>query len=356
MLLAFKTEGYDVLAVAPDDHPEVGDELKTLGIEYKPVKLSRTGFNPLLDFVFLVSLYRIIKDYRPDVIIPYTVKPVIYGSLAASVLSGIQVFPMITGLGYLETEGGGSKKRFVKKIMLWLYKLSLKKIAGILFQNEDDAAYFKKRKLIGKGIPVKVISGSGINIVQFKKVAPVISPVRFLLVARLLKSKGVQLYIDAATSLKKRYPHAEFHLIGQFDDHNPDGIDKKWLNESVEKKFIVFHGFQNDIRTILAASSVFVLPSYYREGVPRTILEAMAMAKPVITTDNTGCRETVKDQSNGFLIPVRSLQPLVNAMEHFIQKPESIERMGNESYNMVLRRFDVHIVNDHILTFVKEHR
>lgn len=352
LLLEFKKLGFEILAVAPNDDPAVGGELQKLGIAYREIPLARNGFNPLMDVVLLFRLIGIIFRYKPTFVLSYTIKPVIYGSLAAAFFRKIKAFALVTGLGYLETHSSGTSKLFIRKVIRLLYKTSLCRIAGIIFQNEEDRSYFIDHKLITKKTPSIVVSGSGVNLGEYLRKASVVTPVRFLLVSRLLKSKGVSLFVEAAAALKKNYPRTEFHLIGQFDEKNPDGIDKAWLMHRVDRGDVIFHGFQKDVRDILGQASVFVLPSHYREGLPRTILEAMAMGKPVITTDNTGCRETVNDRVNGFLIPVKDQQRLQEAMREFITDPTLIATMGEKSYQLASQKFDVRIVNHDIVRFI----
>lgn len=352
LLLEFRKEGYEVLAIAHNDSPEVGPSLEAMSIQYTSVPLSRTGFNPFRDFVFLIRLIRIIRDYKPSHILAYTIKPVIYGGIASQFFQG-KMFALITGLGYLETETGGTFKKVIRFVILNLYKVSLRKADGVIFQNEDDRVYFHEKKLIDSSIPVKIVNGSGVNLSQFDLAPPVKSPVRFILISRLIRAKGVELYLQAARQIKATSPETEFHLIGQLDEQNPDSISQAELNLAVEAETIIFHGFQNDVRPFLRMSSVFVLPSWYREGVPRTILEALAMGKPVITTDNTGCRETVEPDINGFLVPKKELTPLVNAMKQFIDQPELIETMGRASVEMAHAKFDVTGVNHAMLQFMK---
>lgn len=340
------------MAIAPASSHFIKEEVERLGVTYREIPLSRTGFNPFMDLIYLLRLIKIVIKYRPTHILPYTIKPVIYASLVGSLFRKAKTFPLITGLGYLETEGGGIVQKLMRLLIISLYKVSLRRVDGIIFQNSDDKNYFYDNKFVRQNTPFKIVNGSGVNVDMFKRSPVKKNPVRFLLVARLIRSKGVEYFIKAASVLKERYSNVEFHIIGQLDDKNPDSIDKKELDIAVEKQIIVFHGFQNDVREILAESSVFVLPSYYREGVPRTILEAMAMGKPIITTDNVGCRDTVRDGENGFLIPKRQLAELVEAMEKFLNNPDLIESMGNISYSLAKEKFDVLRVNNEMLRFM----
>lgn len=349
--MEFRKEGYEVLAVAHNDSPEVGPALEALGIRYQSVPLSRTGFNPFRDLGFFIRLTQIIKAYKPTHVLAYTIKPVIYGGMASRFFN-TKMYALITGLGYLETETGGAFKKVIRMFILKLYRIGLRKSAGVMFQNSDDRTYFLTEKLIGNTTPTEVVNGSGVNLSQFEVTPAVKNPVRFILIARLIHAKGVGLYLKAAQEIKRISPETEFHLIGQIDEHNPDSISPGELKSAIDSGIITFHGFQNDVRPFLRMASVFVLPSWYREGVPRTILEALAMGKPVITTDNTGCRETVQPGVNGFLIAKKQLEPLVNAMKAFLEDPEKIEMMGKASVRLAKEKFDVSAVNNAMLKFM----
>lgn len=352
LLLEFRKKGYEILAVAHNDAPDVQATLQSLGISFQSVPVSRTGLNPFKDLIFLNALIRIMRTYKPSCILAYTIKPVIYGAMAARVFKRAEMYALITGLGYLETEGGGGLKKLIRKGILTLYRFAMRNVNGVIFQNTDDRDYFISNKLIRHTTPTKVVNGSGVNMSLFEQAAPVKKPVTFMLIARLIHAKGVGLYLEAAKQIKAKHPAVEFHLVGQLDAENPDSIRQDELHSAIDSGIITFHGFQNDVRSLLGKSSVFVLPSYYREGVPRTILEAMAMGKPVITTDNTGCRETVEQEVNGFLIEKKKLEPLIDAMNRFIDNPELIEQMGNASLKIARDKFDVERVNQEMLNFM----
>jgi glycosyltransferase involved in cell wall biosynthesis len=341
-----------VIAIAPNDDLGVGTTLSKFGIHFKAVSFSRTGLNPFRDIWFCIQLIKIIRSYKPSIVIPYTVKPVIYGSAVSGIFSKAKVFPLITGIGYIETRYDSIFKKAIQKLMLLMYRVSIKSVEGVFFQNHDDKDYFLDKRIILEKTPTCVVNGSGINLNEFTNAPAVVKPIRFLLIARLIKAKGVELYLHAAKQIKGVHPEVEFHLIGQLDEQNPDSIDVTQLKAYVDQRIVYFHGFQNDVRDILAKSSVFVLPSYYREGVPRTILEAMAMSKPIITTNNVGCKETVEDGVNGFLIPVHAVLDLQLSMERFIKDPSIIKTMGIESYRIAKSKFDVNMVNRAMLSFM----
>jgi len=344
--------GYDVLAMAPGYDDEVVNNLRKMNVKFYSVKLARTGFNPLQDIWTILELRQIFKEYKPVLLITYTIKPVIYGTLAASFSSSVKTLALITGLGYLDTGVRTWRKKLMQSAIHALYRFSLRNLHFIAFQNPDDRDYFLEHKLISTVTLKTITAGSGVDLSYYTRSEVVRQPVIFLLTARLIRAKGIDQYLAAARELKSRFGNAVvFQLIGLLDENNPDSIDQKALNKLVEEGVIDYKGFQKDVRSLLRTCSVFVLPSYYREGTPRTILEAMAMGKAIITTDNPGCRETVKNGLNGFLIPIKRADALKEAMERFITQPELIETMGEASYQLAKTKYDVHLVNKQLFEF-----
>uniref|UniRef100_UPI0025E75C47 glycosyltransferase family 4 protein n=1 Tax=Winogradskyella sp. TaxID=1883156 RepID=UPI0025E75C47 len=310
------------------------------------------GLNPMKDFKSILELKSIMKDNKIDLVFPYTVKPVIYGSMAANMCK-IPVISLITGLGYAFT-GLTAKARLLQRFNETLYKLSIRKNRVIVFQNKDDYQLFLDRKVISKKQKVDFVSGSGVNLNEFKFIEKSASDkVSFLLVARLIKEKGIALYMEAAKTLKAKYPKAEFHLIGA-PETSPSAISEDELNELHKQGVIIFHGVQRNIEEHLNMRDVFVLPSYYREGLPRTTLEACACGNPIITTDSVGCRESVREGVNGFLIEPQNLDALIKPMEFFITNPEKIKEMGINSRKYAEERFDVDIINNDLINLIKK--
>jgi glycosyltransferase involved in cell wall biosynthesis len=253
---------------------------------------------------------------------------------------------MITGLGYAFGEDG-LPTRFAGVVARRLYRLGLGGSAGVFFQNPDDHATFARLGLLrAAGRPIR-INGSGVDLDHYAPM-PLPPEPSFLLLARLLKDKGVIEYAQAARVLRQRYPRACFRLAGWFDD-NPMALKREELAAWEREGVVEYLGTLEDVRSAIADSSVYVLPSYYREGTPRTILEAMAMGRPVVTTDAPGCRETVVPGRNGFLVGVKDAGALAAAMERFIAEPALVVRMGAESRRMAEEKYDVHKVNAVIL-------
>ena len=344
-------QGFQVYAAAPEHPDDIQTKLKGLGAIPVEFNLNRTGLNPIKDLQSIKELKALIKKHHIDLVFPYTVKPVIYGSIAANQCK-VPVISLITGLGYAFT-GLSTKARLLQRFNETLYKLSIRKNKVIVFQNKDDYQLFLDRNIISKNQKVAFVSGSGVNLNQFSfKEKNPSDKVSFLLVARLIKEKGIDLYTEAAKVLKEKYPKTEFHLIGA-PETSPSAINEDELNILHKEGIIVFHGEQSGIDKHLHKRDVFVLPSYYREGLPRTTLEACACGNPIITTDSVGCRESVKEGVNGFLIQPQNLEALIKPMEFFITHPEKIKEMGRNSRTYAEERFDVNIINNDLSHLIK---
>ncbi|WP_197052938.1 glycosyltransferase family 4 protein [Tepidicaulis marinus] len=286
-----------------------------------------------------------------DIFFGYTAKPVIWGLLAAWLTRVPDRAALITGLGYAFTGEARGKRALVQKILRGLYKHALRRATLIFFQNQDDKDDFARMNLLPAGVPVVIVNGSGIDTNTFTPAPLPSGPRRFLLIARLIGDKGIREYAAAAAQLRVAVPEAEFHLVGGLDP-NPDGIPEAEVRKWQEAGHITWHGSLEDVREAIAASHIYVLPSY-REGTPRTVLEAMAMGRPIITTDAPGCRETVINGVNGFLVPVQNISALKEAMEHFLISPQIIETMGEESRRIAVEKYDVRKINAAMLTAMK---
>jgi glycosyltransferase involved in cell wall biosynthesis len=343
-------QGFEVFGAAPSFTEINSTQIKELGATPIQFNLQRTGLNPIKDYKSIQELKSIINEYKIDLVFSYTVKPVIYGSMAANSCN-VPVVSLITGLGYTFT-GASTKAKLLQRFNETLYKLSIRKNKCIVFQNKDDYQLLLDRKVISKNQKVDFVSGSGINLDQFSfKVKTPTDKVSFLFIARLIKEKGVALYMEAAKILKTKYPKSEFHLVGA-PEISPTAISLDELNEAHDAGIINYHGKKLIKDEHFHKTDVFVLPSYYREGLPRTSLEACASGSPIITTDSVGCRESVKDGVNGLLIEPQNLNSLVNAMEYFITNPEKIKEMGINSRKYAEERFDVDIINNDLIKII----
>lgn len=338
--------GYEVHAAANglDADLRAAERLAVMGVVAHPVPLSRTGLSPIEDLRLVWSLWRLMRQIRPDAVLGYTIKPVIWGLLAAWLAGVPRRFALITGLGYAFASSPGGNRTLVQRLASLLYRLSIRRASLVFFQNPDDEREFRQWGILPGSVPSKVVHGSGVEVDDFALADQPTGPVRFLLIARLLGDKGVREYVAAAKALRTEYPQAQWHLVGGLDP-NPNGIARAEVEAWQDEGWIHWHGSLDDVRPAIAASHVYVLPSYYREGTPRTILEAMAMGRAVITTDAPGCRETVRDGDNGFLVAPRDVGSLVRAMRRLLEDPALIARMGLRSRRIAEEKYDVHKVN-----------
>lgn len=339
--------GYRVLACAPT-HKGASEQLRSLGAEFVPVGPDRTSLNPVYDLLYLWKLWRLCRRTRPVVIISYTAKPVVWGSLAGNIAGVANVVAMITGLGSGFGDSRGSRTA-VSLVLELLYRMALRRCNSVVFQNIDDQREFKKRRLIGKRQTSFVVNGSGVDLLKFRVVELPRAPV-FLLVARLLREKGIREFCEAAAQIRRKYPEARFRLVGWFDPCNPRAISPGELETWCSKGTTEYRGPVEDVRPEIAQCRVYVLPSYYREGTPRTVLEAMAMGRPVITTDAPGCRETVRHGWNGYLVPVRDSRALAEAIERFLCDPKLAEEMGENSRRMAESKYDARQVARNVIS------
>ena len=340
--------GYDIHVIAPYD--EYSNKIKSLGCHFYDIKIDGRGMNPFVDIKTCLSFFKLFIGINPEVILNFTPKNNIYSSLAASPLN-IPVINNIAGLGHVFI-----KKNLLNKIVRCLYKVSQRKVSYIFFQNKEDMAIFDMNQ-IGASASKERIPGSGADLSRFSfSPAAEKKPLRFLLTARMLKEKGVYLFVEAATHFKEKYgDDVEFSLLGFCDDKNPSGIKIDEINTWVEKGVVNYLGVTDKVESVIKDMHCIVLPSYYREGVPKSLLEAGAMGKPIITTDNVGCRETVIDGFNGFLCEPNSLESLIDAMEKIIaSSDDEIIQLGRNSRKHIAENFDETIVIDRYLNSIEK--
>lgn len=348
LMSAIKTYNHSVVSVSLPLSEPLAREFTTARLLHKSVYFQRTGLNPIADVKTFLQLYRTYKEERPDLILAYTIKPVIWGGFAAR-FAGIKFYALVTGLGFA-FQGKGLKRKLLTKLVSFLYKVTLSHASMVIFQNEDNRQLFVSRRIV----PIEkteVVKGSGVDISRFSY-SP-IDPIgmgqsmRFLCVARLLGEKGLREYAKAAEEVKKTYPQTEFILVGP-EDTSPDGIPIDEIQAWVSSQVIDYRGSAIDVRPFIQRSHVYVLPSYH-EGLPRSTIEAMSIGRPVITTTAVGCRETVEDGVNGFKVAVADVKALAEKMIWFIEHPEQIEPMGLASRRIAEGKFDVHKVNAKML-------
>jgi len=345
LIAAMAERGHEVFAAAPDIDPDVAAKLVAMGATPVPVVLGRTSLNPVATWRSGRQLREVVKRIAPDVMIAYTIKPVVLGAAAARA-ARVQCFAaMITGMGYAFLGGLNPKRVAIRLVAMLMYRRALAASRLVIFQNEDDRRDFARMRLLPASKPTLVVNGSGVDLDHFTP-EPVPPETGFLMIARFLRDKGIREYGAAAARLKAEFPEVRIRIAGWLDE-GPDSIDQAELDS------MVAGGVENlgelaDVRPAIAQSSVYVLPSY-REGTPRTVLEAMALGRAVITTDAPGCRGTVEDGKNGLLVPVADPDALYAAMRRFVVEPALASRMGEASLRLVREKFDVNQVNAAIL-------
>jgi len=337
--------GHEVFAFAPDFDDVSRESVRALGATPMDHRLQRTGMNPIRDAIGVADLVGKLRAIGPDVALAYSIKPVTYGVAAASIAGVPRRFAMIEGLGHVFMEHPSLKGRILRAAVSQLYRGALARTERTLFLNPDDRADFERLKLISAE-KAEVIGGIGVDLSTWVAAPPVREPMTFLFIGRLLREKGIAELIDAMRQVKSVSPEAQLVLLGDVDS-NPSSFRREEVEEWVAEGLVTWPG-QVNVAPWIAKASVFVLPSY-REGVPRSTQEAMAMARPVITTNVPGCRETVVHGRNGFLVPARDARALAEAMLRFVERPDFVVPMGAESRRMAEERFDVTKVNARLL-------
>jgi glycosyltransferase involved in cell wall biosynthesis len=341
--------GYRVLALAPDHDEGSVAELSHMGVAFQRIPMARTGTDPRADLKTVLAIYRALRRFKPEVLLAYTMKPIIYGGLAARAARIPHRFFLFTGFGYVFSEEiSGPGFAALRELSLFLYRRSLTGSAGVFAYNEADAADIRRHRLIADATEIVPVAGSGVDLDHFQAQPVPADPPTFLMVARLLREKGVTVFAEAAQRLKSIFPAARFQLLGPFDP-SPLGITKAEVDGWAEAGFLEYLGETRDVRPYLAAATVFVLPSYYREGLPRSALEALAIGRAVIASDLPGCREAVINDVNGFSVAPKDPDALADAMANFLRDPGLAEAFGAQSRRLAENRFCVHQVNRTIL-------
>lgn len=347
LIKEIKSKGYEVVVTGPDITDV--ERIRDLGVRFVEIPMNKTGTSVIGDLKYCWKLYWLMKKEKPDVTLGYTVKPVIYGSIAAH-LAGVQnINSMVTGGGYVFTAKTW-KAKILGMIVRFLYRIGFCFADHVIFQNPDDLKEFCKKRLVSSK-KCSVVHGSGINMERFQA-APLPEEPAFFMLSRLLKSKGVMEYLEAARIVKCKIPQVKFYLLGKYETDMQDAVPQTEVEKYIEEGTVVRYEETDDVRPYYERCSVYVLPSY-REGTPRTVLEAMAMGRPVITTDAPGCRQTVLDGKTGYLIPVRDSAALAEKMTFFVDNPEFIAIMGKRSRMYAERKFDVIKVNEEMMKIMQ---
>lgn len=338
--------GYEVLITGPNR--DNVDKVEELGARFVEIPMNKNGVNPLKDFAYMNALRKLFKKEKPDVVLGYTSKPVIYGSMAGKLAGVPHKVAMVTGAGYAFT-AKTKKAKIIKLIMSILYKIGFMCADTVIFQNTDDKEQFIKEKLVKKD-KCEIVNGSGVNMEQFS-IAPYPEQMTFFMLSRVMYSKGIREYLEACEIVKSKYPQVRCMLLGACEGIQ-DSLSQQDLDTYINKGIIEHFGETDTVADYYKQCSVYVLPSY-REGTPRTVLEAMSMGRAIITTDAPGCRETVIVGKTGFLVPIQNGQAVAEKMIEFIEHPELVEQMGKKSNEYCKNKFDVIKVNNDMFKYLK---
>jgi glycosyltransferase involved in cell wall biosynthesis len=338
LIRGLQANGFEIVALAPDDAHS--DALRALGCRLVPLPMEGRGKSPLADAWLIARYWWILRRERPAAFLGYTIKPNIYGALAAHSL-GIPVISNVAGLGTAFLDGG-----WLNRLVKLLYRVALRKARTVFFQNGEDLQLFRSLRIV-KPEQAVLLPGSGVDIEDFSPVArPASGPgFVFLFSGRLLWSKGIREYVEAARRIREARSGAIFRILGIFDEAHPDGVPRAALDLWASSGIVEYLGAADDVRPFIAAADCVVLPTFYPEGTPRALLEAAAMGKPLIATDMPGCRDVIDDGRNGYLCAPRDAEDLEAKMEKMLAlPPEARAAMGRESRRKAVDRFDEAIV------------
>lgn len=350
ILRALEAEGHDIIVIAPVDkyifYLNECNNVRHISLK----SLSRKSLNPIKDTLLFFEFYRVLRFEKPDLVLNYTVKPNIYANMAARFLD-IPSICVVTGLGYAYIKGG-----WLESLTSLLYKISFRSAKKVVFENTDDRLLFSRKKIAD---PAQCISikGCGINTGFFKPIMPQNKPenkIIFSFIGRFLYDKGVKEFVEAAKIIRSKHPHTEFRLIGEIDPDNPATVLEDDLLQWVNEKVVEDRGPSSDVREEIRNSDCIIFPSY-REAIARVLQEAMAMEKPVITTDVAGCREAVDHGENGFLVPVKNSAALAECIDRFLTlSVQERELMGRKGRQKVESEFDENIISDFFVGLINE--
>ena len=344
MMKSFLKHGYAVVAVGSESEKDWQDIFEREDIHYKSIPVSRNGLNPLGDFKTYHAIKKIIEEEKPEKIFCYQAKTVIYGAIAAHRLGIGEVYPLIAGLGSI-FRGQGVKNAIVRQILKREYQYALRFAKRIMFQNNDDLDCFVKERIVQQAQTV-IINGSGVDTKHFTPM-PFPEQMTFLMISRLIRDKGVFEYLEAARKVRASHKDVRFLLVGPYDT-NPSALHPDELRPFISDGSVEYLGELSDVRPALAQSTVYVLPSYH-EGTPKTVLEAMACGRPIITTDAPGCRETVQEGVNGYLVKPKDVASLVETMDKMLTlSSQTLAELGAAARKIAQEKYDVGIVNDSI--------
>lgn len=338
--------GHEVICISNESNDEMLGIISELGTQYIQINCRRTGTNPFRDLRVISAYKKALKELKPDVFLAYMSKPIAYGGYAAKKLKISNCFYLVNGLenAYYRSD---LKSKILRLILNWFYKNAFSNAKAVIFQNSDDP--IKIRKTYCKTNRY-IVFGSGVNMDSFPK-CDLPQNFNVLICSRLLWSKGIREFVEAAKLVKRRYPSIVFTVVGGFDD-NQESLSKSEMDKLVSDGVVEYKGFQSNVKPFLENSSVFVLPSYH-EGLPRSVLEAMATGRPIITTNAPGCKETVIDGYNGYLVDVGDYEVLSKKIITLYENTELLLTMANNSYELCKKKFEVSVVNKQLLNILE---
>lgn len=347
LLAGMVARGHEVIATAADGDEATRAALSAMGVAFEELKLERAGLDPRADAATLATLTRRFRALRPDVVLTYTVKPVVWGGLAGRLAGVPHRFAMVTGFGYAFQGQEKLGRRVLATAVRGLYRAGLAGSEAVFFQNPDDRGEFARMGLLGKRTRVEIVRGSGVDVDYYAPAPLPVAPPVFVYVGRLVSEKGILDYVEAARRVRAIHPAAQFLVVGGIDP-NPASATADQVEAWVREGAIQWLGELDDVRPALARASVLVLPSY-REGTPRSVLEAMSMGRAIVTTDVPGCRETIVDGAEGVLVPVRDPAALAAACARLCGEPSRIPAMGALGRKRVEALYDARRVAGHML-------
>lgn len=363
-LLAFRGQLIEALLLNNEVHifmpgtsrPHLKMKLLEMGVHIHENHLKSSSVSVWSDLYYIRDLYKVIRLLKPDVFFTYDFKPVIYGCILARFLRVRRIIPMLTGLGYNFSADG--QRRLLGPFTRLLLKFSLRPGKGLrlILQNKDDLRQLLRQGVIRLKHRSYIVNGSGIDLNHYYYTPAGLEPISFLMISRLINVKGASAFFEAAQVMRKNFPEIRFKLIGSFEN-NIDSIDPDLYEKIRSGETIEYYGNVADVRPFIKNASIVVLPSYYREGVPRSLLEAMAMGRPIIACNTPGCRETISKsatQINGFLIPAKNVPALVSGMEYFRKHSADILRFGLNGRKLARKKFDVNLINVQMLHILQE--
>ena len=346
LLKSFSKKKCDITVCAPNIEKKIEDQLNQIRVKSINWAVNRNKVNITDDIVSIISLFKTVRKFRPDILFCYTIKPILFSSIIGSVYKNLKIYSMFTGLGNFL--GVDLVKRNPKSILFLLLKFFLRNNHKIFFQNPDDQRLFKTNGLLSPNTKPVCVNGSGIDLSRYKFNIRINKKIRILMASRIIKEKGVLNYLEAAKIITADNTNIEFLLYGDTDNDILFSSQEE-IKRISDSYNVSYCGYVDDLRPILTEISVYILPTYYPEGTPRGILEAMASGCSIITTNTPGCKECVVHGLNGYLIEPNSTKDLVKAIQNLIRLPDLITKMGYKSREIVEEKYNVHDVNNVML-------